>query len=83
MVFCVNGGWKGQPDIDPDRLVAAHRAKLSFLQDTEQLDLHRQGNFPDFIKKNSPAVGQLEQPFLVGYGPGKGAPDMAEQLTLQ
>ena len=76
-------GRSDQSDIDPDGFVAAHRAKLSFLQDTEQLDLHRQGNFPDFIKKNSSTVGQLEQPFLVGYGPGKGASDMAEKLTLQ
>jgi hypothetical protein len=36
--------------ISPDRLIAAHTFKLSFLQDTQKSNLHFCRKFPDLIQ---------------------------------
>ncbi|MNL33460.1 hypothetical protein D3C87_1553720 [compost metagenome] len=69
--------------IDVQRLVGAQALDLAILQRTQQLRLHRQGQFTDFVEKQRAAVGRIEASGAVTGGAGKGAFDMAEQFTLR
>jgi len=41
-------------------MAAAHRLKLVFLQDAEQLHLRLEAKFADFIQEDCAAVGKFE-----------------------
>ncbi len=65
------------------RLVAAHTFESAFLQDAQQLDLHRQRHVADFVKEQCTAVGQLEAAGTAGDRAGKRALLVSEQLALE
>ena len=56
---------------------------LALLQDAQQLDLHGRRHVADLVEEERAAVGDLEQPLLVGQRAGEGALAMAEQLALE
>ena len=64
-------------------LFPAQPLELAGLQDPEQLDLRRRGNFADLIQKYRAAVGLLETPRLLAQGPGEGPLFVAEKLAFQ
>ena len=81
--FEVLVGGRDDAHIDALGLVAAHAFEGTFLQHTQQLDLHRQRHIADFIKEQGAAVGQLETPGTAGDRPGKGALLVAEQFAFE
>src|SRR5262249_46483899 len=53
------------------------------LQDAQQLHLHVERDVADLVEEERPAVGQLETPGPVAYGPREGALHVSEKLALQ
>ena len=50
------------PNVDLDPLQGAERPQFLLLQHAEQLDLHFERQFADFIEESRAAVGQFDQP---------------------
>ena len=69
-----------QPDIDRDRLVAAHALDFAFLNRPQQPHLHHRRDITNLIKKQRAAIGFDKAPFPALVGTGKCAFFMAEQL---
>ena len=59
--------------VDLDGTGAANPHKFAFLENTQQLGLQDQGEFANLIEKNGAALGNLEKPFFLIDGAGKGA----------
>ena len=74
---------RDDPDIELPDLGIPDPAAFPFLEETEQLDLHRRRDLSDFVEKGRAAVGGLEDARMIPDGPGEGPPDMAEQLRFQ
>ena len=55
---------------------------FTLLNDSEQLDLDRQGELADFVQKQRAAVRGLEETGPVLNGAGKGATGVSEQFAL-
>ena len=72
----VGGGY--QAHIHFDGGIAAHRFDLPLLHRPEQLGLDGLGQFPHFIQKKAPSVGQPEFARTGVVGVGKGPPDVPE-----
>ncbi len=68
--------------VDARLFAAADRAHGLFLDDAQQLDLHRQRQVGDLVEKQGASVGGLKQAFLVGVGAGEAALDVAEELAF-
>ena len=64
-------------------LLSPQALEFAGLQDPEQFDLGRRGNFADLIEKDRAAVGLLETPRLLAQGPGEGALFVAKELAFQ
>ncbi|MNT18666.1 hypothetical protein D3C72_1538810 [compost metagenome] len=62
--------------------VVAQPLDLAVLQGTQQLGLHQQRQFADFIQEQRAAVGGFEPAGAVGDGAGKGAFGVAEQFAF-
>ena len=69
-------------DVDFDLLVRADPLDGALLQDAQQLGLHRQREFADFVEKDRAAVGLFESPFPRPVGSGEGPFFVAEQLAF-
>src|SRR5713101_3760604 len=65
-----------------DRLLAAERLDLSFLQRTQELRLRGEGQVDDLIEEKASACGQLELPFLSLMRPRERALLITEELRL-
>ena len=63
--------------------VAPTRRTLLLLQHAQQLGLRARRQVGDFIQKQRPAVGLLDQAGAVGDRPGEGALGMAKELGLE
>lgn len=63
--------------------VPPHPLNFPSLEDTEEFDLHREGNFPDFVEEDRPLVGHFKAPLAAGDGTGKGTPLVAEEFGFQ
>ena len=81
--FQVAVGGRNQADIHGDVLRAAERAHFPLLQDAQELDLHGEAGFSDFVEEKGPAVGRFDNSLFVGVGAGKSAPEVAEKFTLR
>src|SRR5215472_8527213 len=55
---------------------------LRVLQDAQQLRLHHQWQFADFIQKDRAAIGRFKQPGPRPLGAGEGAAGVAEEFRL-
>ncbi|BCR22636.1 hypothetical protein KAM429_31930 [Aquipseudomonas alcaligenes] len=64
--------------IHPVLAVRAQALQLAALQHAQQLGLHRQRQFTDFVEQQGAAVGQLELTAALATGAGEGAAHMAE-----
>ena len=62
---------------------AAHRPHLVFLQRPQQLRLHGQGHFADFVQEQRPSFRLKEEPFAIDPGVGERALDVSEQFAFQ
>src|SRR5262249_62255668 len=62
--------------------VGADPANRAILQDAQQLRLHHQWQFADFIEKDRAAVGGFKQSGTRPLGAGKGAAGVAEEFRL-
>jgi hypothetical protein len=58
--FQVSIGRRDYPHVDANPVRGAHRPNLTFLQYTEQLGLHGQVQFADFVQQQGSAVGGLK-----------------------
>src|SRR5215467_8444583 len=65
-----------------DLLIAADWAYFFFLQHTQQLRLHFERQFANFIEEDSSSVSRLEESNLRAHRTGKCAFLVSEQLTL-
>ena len=70
------------PDIDSCGFAAAHRLKLMFLENTQQLDLGFRRKFPNFIQEKRAAVGQFEASVDIVESTREGSFYMTEKLAL-
>ena len=72
-------------DADVDRRldVRAHPPHLPFLQDAEELDLHRQRGLSDLVEKESAALGLVKETLLFADRAGERAALVTEELRLQ
>ncbi len=60
-----------------------HRLKFAFLEDTEEFDLERGGDFTDFVKKDGAGVGGFEESLSIGDGASEGSFDVAEERAFK
>ncbi len=74
----------GGEDAHIDRFffAAANGAHGTLLQGAQQLDLHGERQFTDFIEKQGAAARCLEQAFAVAAGAGEAALAMAEEFAF-
>src|SRR5262249_18614187 len=70
-------------DVDLLFLRAADGTDSAFLQDAEELGLQAQRHLADLVEKQGPAVGELEEAFLIVLGAGERALLVAEELALE
>ncbi len=69
--------------IDGNFAGAADRAHGALLQDAQQLHLHGQSHFADFVEEDGSAAGHFKQSALVLIGSGEGSLQIAEQFAFQ
>ena len=69
-------------DVDGNFAGAADGTHGAFLQNAQQLDLHRHGHLADFVQKDGALVGDFEESAAILVGSGEGAFDVAEELAL-
>jgi hypothetical protein len=71
-----------QAEVHANEPIAANRAVLALLQDTQQLRLQVRRHLADLVEEQRPAFGHLEEAHLVRGGAGERALAVAEQLAL-
>src|SRR5439155_17445175 len=76
----IGGG--DDPNGHSDRLLAAERLHLSFLQRAQELRLGGQGKVHDLIEEQASSLGALELPLPSLMGPRECALLVAEELRL-
>ncbi|MNE21868.1 hypothetical protein D3C80_1150490 [compost metagenome] len=76
-------GGRYQAEIRMHRAQAAHRAEAARLDQTQQLHLHRQRYFANFVEEQRAAMGRLSQADLALVGTGERAFFIAEQLAFE
>ena len=74
---------RNDPDVDFDRQRSPDRMHFSFLKSPQKLALHGHRHLPDFIKKESAAVGCLEQSLFGFVRARKGPFHVTEQLAFE
>ncbi len=76
----IRGG--DHPHIHLDVSRFSHPFNLVFLEESQELRLHGEAEIAYLIEKDRPAVRLFEEPPFSRKRPGKGPPDMAEELTF-
>ncbi|SPE33762.1 hypothetical protein SBA2_800020 [Acidobacteriia bacterium SbA2] len=71
---------RDDPHIHADVLHSADAPDGLILQDSQQLRLEIGRHFTDFIEKQRPAVGDLKEPLLQGFGVGERPAFVAEEF---
>src|SRR5262245_59236240 len=72
-----------QTNIGFQRSVASDAFELAFLNCPQQLALKLNGNFADFIKEQSTAVGEFKPAHAIAERARKSAFHVAEEFTLE
>src|ERR1700758_454569 len=80
MEIAVRGG--NHAHVHTQRVAAAYRLKLVFLQDAEQLHLRLEAKLPDFIEEDCAAIGKLEAANAPLNRPREGPFQMPKQFAL-
>src|SRR6266852_1623679 len=78
----VSVGCSDDAHINAHMIIAANRPDFLLLQNAQELGLHLEGQFANFVEEDGAAVGGLEQSGLRFRGAGKGALFVAEQLAF-
>ena len=68
--------------VDSGLLLLADRAHGLLLDDAQQFHLHVQGQIRDFIEKQRPALGGLDQSLFVAHRTGEAAALVPEELAF-
>jgi len=76
-------GGDDDPHIRFHFLYPAHAFELSFLDHPQQRGLDLVGQVADLIEEEGAAVGELEMPFFIGQGAGKGTFDVAKEFAAR
>ena len=79
--IAVGGG--DDAHIHLDRALGADRIDFAFLQRAQQLDLHVEAQFADFVEEQRAAIGFLEFAQMLVGGAGEGAFLVAEQDAIR
>ena len=74
----VGGG--NHADVDLNRALGSEWLELAFLENAQQLRLHRRGDDADLVEQDRAAVGERKPALLVGHGAGERAAHVAEEL---
>src|SRR5690242_7165203 len=82
-LFQVAVGCGDDPYVNLARAGVTDPFKLLLLQDAEQLGLHRERHFADFIEEQSAAIGEFKAAGLVLQSAGKRTLDVPEELALE
>src|SRR5207244_2515153 len=77
----IRGGYHS--DVERPGSGVADAPDLALLQDAQEFDLHRQGDFPDFIQEQRPALRGLEDSAAVVDGARKRTAHVTEELAVQ
>src|SRR5215469_1846776 len=80
--FEIAVGSRNHAHVDGDIIIAAYGPDFSLLQDAQELRLHFQGEFADFIEENRSAAGCLKQACFGLKRAGEGALLMAKELAF-
>ena len=78
----VDIGGGDDTDVDFERSGGAYGDDFSIFKYAEQLDLHGQWEFADFVEEDGAAVGFFEVAFAVFVGAGESTFDMAEEFAF-
>ena len=76
-------GRRHDPGVDLDRAFGTHTADFALLKGAQQLRLHRRRHLANFVQKQRPVAGDLEQAGLVPHGTGERPTHMTEELGFQ
>lgn len=76
-------GGEDDADIDLDGVVGADGFELSFLEDSEEFELHGGGGGVDFVEEEGSVVGGEELALFVGVGSGEGALCVSEEFGFE
>ena len=82
MLLQIGVGRKDQAKIDRHFTLGADGTNAAVLQNAEQLALHRQRQFADFIEEQRAAMRIEEQALTPAVCAGEGSLDVAEQFGL-
>ena len=74
---------RDDPQIDGDGLAAAQALDGALLEEAQDLHLQENGELPDLVEEERPAIGQLELALPLHVGAGERAALMPEQLGLE
>ena len=70
-------------DVDLDRLAATDALDHPFLEHSQQLRLHRQGELADFVEKDRSTVREFERALVGRNRAGKSPSLVPEKLALR
>ena len=79
--IAIGGG--DQADVHGAHFGRAHALDFAILNHAEQLGLHRQGSFADFVEEDGAAVGEFEEAGARIRGAGESAAHVAEELAFE
>ena len=79
--IAIGGG--DEPDVDLLDFRRADALNFAVLNDAEELGLHGERSFTDFIEKNGASVGVFEETGPGISGAGESTADMAEELAFE
>ena len=82
-LFYISVGCTDKTDIGFDRIIAADAGKTAFFQNTQQLNLHFEGHFANFIQKQRAAIRRFHIALAHFDRAGIGAAFAAEKLAFE
>jgi hypothetical protein len=76
----IGGG--DDPAVGLNRISPSDPLESTVLKHAQELGLHPDRHFADFVEEQSPPVCELEPPFFLAIGPGESALFVAKQLAF-
>ena len=80
--FQIAMGGRDNAHVNRAEFGGTHGLDFAFLQGAQQLGLHIERHFADFVEEERAAVGRFEQPLLGLHGPGESAFDVSEEFRF-
>ena len=76
-------GRRQNPYVDLGLMARSDRPHSTFLQDTQELDLHQWGELADLIEEQSAPLRFDKESLVIAHRSSERTPDMAEELGFQ